>query len=187
MTSRVYVAVLYLPQWRSTLKNFHQSLPASFMCKFFDMFPLSQNSAKRIILNFLIRISILNHSQGYLCQKTDYSMSVKKQFGQKRDKHYFLFSINFLCICLAVSGLNCGMQGLSLGCMDSWVVAGRLSSCDLGSGTCGLQYWQHMGSLAMARRLQSTQAQKLQCRLSCSTTCGILVPQPGTKPASSTL
>ena len=61
------------------------------------------------------------------------------------------------------------MQAPSLGCMDSLVVARRLSSCDLGPGTHGLQWLQHTGSLAMAHRLQST-------RLS-SCGAGLVLPQ----------
>ena len=81
---------------------------------------------------------------------------------------------------LAVWGLCCIVQALCRG----------LRALSLGSSL------RHAGfSLIAARRLQSTWALELKWAgsvvtgrgLSCSTACGILVPQPGVEPASSAL
>ena len=44
-----------------------------------------------------------------------------------------------------------------------------------------------VASLVSASGLQSTGSVVVACRLSCSTACGILVPQPGTEPLTPAL
>ena len=77
-----------------------------------------------------------------------------------------------------------------------FVVAGGLFVVARGLlSSCGVLVPEHASSVVVARSLSSCGAWAPECMgsvvamhgLSCPTACGILVPQPGIKPASSAL
>ena len=94
---------------------------------------------------------------------------------------FFFFNIYlFIHLFLAASGLSCG----------TWA-----PHCSTKTSSCGMLAPEHVGSVVVARGLQSVWVLQLQhmgslvvaCRLRSPTACGILVPRPGIKPASPTL